>query len=69
MNNLVKAAAIAALFTLLTGSLAAQSPIPPTCPPGGCGSGGHLLLIPIPVDQQSPIPPTCPPDGCKSGPE
>ena len=68
MKNLGKKAAFAAMFTLLTGSVAGQNPIPPTCPPGGCGSGGHVLLV-VPVAQQNPIPPTCPPGGCKSGPQ
>jgi len=41
MKNLLKAAAIAALFTFLSTASSAQSPIPPSCPPGGCQNGGR----------------------------
>ena len=68
MKSFTRAALLAAVFTLLTGSVAGQNPIPPTCPPGGCSGGGHLLLV-VPVAQQNPIPPTCPPGGCKNGPQ
>ena len=41
MKSILKTAAIAALWTLLSASAPAQSPYPPVCPPSGCSSGGH----------------------------